>query len=98
MLEMRVRRNGSGEVQISPHRVSLTKGSILKKVEQYRRYAAECRDIARTTPLAQRHQLQQMAETWEQLAQECRKRSDADNNRGGLVIEFVSPKGRPKGR
>jgi hypothetical protein len=39
-----------------------------------------------------------MAETWEQLAQECRKRSDADNDRGGLVIEFVSPKGRPKGR
>jgi hypothetical protein len=32
-----------------------------------------------------------MAETWEQLAQECRKRSDANNDQGSLVIEFFSP-------
>jgi hypothetical protein len=93
---MRLRRNGGGEVQTSPHRIGLGKGSVLKKVEQYRQYAAECRDMARTAPFDHRKQLQQMAETWEQLAQECRKRDDANNDRKGLVIEFVTP--RPKGR
>jgi hypothetical protein len=27
-------------------------GTTLKRVEEYRRYAAECRDMARTAPLA----------------------------------------------
>ena len=67
----------------------------MKKVEQYRHYAAKCRDMARTAPLADRQQLQQMAETWEQLAQERRKRDDAENDKG-LVIEFTLPKDRPE--
>ena len=58
--------------------------AALKKVEEYRRNAAECRDMARTSPLAHRQQLQHMANTWEQLAQECMKRADADNDRDGF--------------
>ena len=52
--------------------------------------------ISWTTPLAQCQQLQQMAETWEQLAPDAKKRGDAENDEGGLVIEFISPKDRPK--
>jgi hypothetical protein len=73
-------------------------GTTLKRVEEYRRYAAECRDMARTAPLAHRQKLQQIAQTWEQLAQEFRKLDDADNDRKGLVIDFTLPKDRPKGR
>ena len=45
----------------------------MQKVEEYLHHAAECRDMARTALPAHRHQLEQMAETWEQLA-EARKR------------------------
>ncbi len=45
----------------------------MKKHHEYLRHAAECRDMARTAPPAHRQQLEQMAETWEQLA-ENRKR------------------------
>jgi hypothetical protein len=78
--------------------VPKVRGITLKRIEEYRRYAAECRDMARTAPLAHRQKLQQMAQTWEQLAQEFRKRDDADNDRKGLVIDFALPKDRPKGR
>jgi glycyl-tRNA synthetase beta subunit len=44
-------------------------GGILKKVEEYLSHAAECRDMARTASATHRQQLQQMAETWEQLAE-----------------------------
>ena len=40
----------------------------VKKVEEYLRHAAECRDMARTAPPSHRQQLAQMAETWEHLA------------------------------
>jgi hypothetical protein len=70
----------------------------LKRVEEFRRYAADCRDMARTAPLDQRQKLQQMAQTLEQLAQELVKRADAEaeNDSEGLVIEFNLPKDRPK--
>jgi hypothetical protein len=74
----------------------LFEGITLKKVEEYRGYAAECRDMARTAPLTHRQQLQHMAQIWEQLAQECRKRDDAENDGKGLVIEFKLPKESPK--
>jgi hypothetical protein len=45
----------------------------VKKVEEYLRHAAECRDMARTAPPAHRQQLVQMAETWEQLAEARRQ-------------------------
>jgi hypothetical protein len=76
----------------------LLKGIGLKRVEEFRRYAAECRDMARTAPLDQRQKLQQMAQRLEQLAQEFVKRADAEaeNDSEGLVIEFNLPKDRPK--
>jgi hypothetical protein len=41
----------------------------VKKIEEYFRYAAECRGMARTaSPAAHRQQLEQMADAWEQLA------------------------------
>jgi hypothetical protein len=45
----------------------------MKKLHEYLQHAAECRDMARTAQPAHRQQLEQMAETWEQLA-ETRKR------------------------
>lgn len=45
----------------------------MRKTHEYLQHAAECRDMARTAPPAHRQQLEQMAETWEQLA-EARKR------------------------
>jgi hypothetical protein len=40
----------------------------LKKIQEYLRHAADSREMARTASAAHR-QLEQMAETWEQLAQ-----------------------------
>lgn len=45
----------------------------MRKMHDYLKHAAECRDMARTAPPTHRQQLEQMAETWEQLAQ-ARKR------------------------
>jgi hypothetical protein len=40
----------------------------LNKLEDYLKHAAECREMARTALPSHRQQLEQMAETWEQLA------------------------------
>ena len=45
----------------------------MKKIHEYLLHAAECREMARTASPAHRQKLEQMAETWEQLA-EARKR------------------------
>ena len=45
----------------------------MRKIEEYCQHAAECRSMARTASATHRQQLEQMAETWEQLA-EARKR------------------------
>lgn len=45
----------------------------LRKYQDYLRHAAECREMARTTPSFHRAQLEQMAEVWDDLA-EARKR------------------------
>ncbi|WP_068020044.1 hypothetical protein [Rhodoplanes sp. Z2-YC6860] len=45
----------------------------MKKIRDYLRHAAECRDMARTAPVTHRTQLEQMAQTWEQLAEARRK-------------------------
>ena len=45
----------------------------VKKVEEYLEHASECRTLARAAPPAHREQLEEMARTWEQLA-EARKR------------------------
>jgi hypothetical protein len=54
----------------------------MKKVEEYLEHAAECREMARVSALAHhRQQLEEMAKTWEQLAEargrEIQKRSQA---------------------
>jgi hypothetical protein len=41
----------------------------LKKVEEFLRNAAECRDMAEAAPSAHRQRLREMAETWERLAE-----------------------------
>ncbi len=45
----------------------------MRKMHEYLEHAAECREMARTAPPSHRQQLEQMAETWEQLA-DARKR------------------------
>ena len=47
--------------------------STVKKVEEYLEHASECRTLARAAPQGHRQQLEDMAQTWEQLA-EARKR------------------------
>jgi hypothetical protein len=42
---------------------------IMKKIEEYLEHASECRTLARTAPPAHREQLEEMALTWEQLAE-----------------------------
>jgi hypothetical protein len=46
---------------------------ILKKIREYREHAAECRELARLASAGHRLQLEQMAATWDQLA-EARQR------------------------
>lgn len=45
----------------------------MKKISEYEQHAAECREMARTAPPTHRVQLEQMAQTWDQLA-DARKR------------------------
>jgi hypothetical protein len=45
----------------------------MKKIHEYREHAAECREMARVASAARRAQLEQMAATWDQLA-EARER------------------------
>ena len=45
----------------------------MKKLHEYREHAARCREMARVASPSHRQQLEQMAQTWEQLA-EARKR------------------------
>lgn len=40
----------------------------MKKLHEYRKHAAECREMARTAQPQHQRQLEQMANTWEQLA------------------------------
>ncbi|HEY5964478.1 MAG TPA: hypothetical protein VIU42_10705 [Xanthobacteraceae bacterium] len=41
----------------------------MKKIREYREHAAECRDMARVASAGHRTQLEQMAATWDQLAE-----------------------------
>lgn len=63
----------------------------MKKVQEYLQKAAECREMAESRP-AHRQRLQDMAESWERLAElEKRFLAEVDN-----VIEFVVPANDPK--
>jgi hypothetical protein len=50
----------------------------VKKVHEYLEHAAECREMARTASPAHRQQLEQMAETWEQLAEARRRQREKE--------------------
>jgi hypothetical protein len=65
----------------------------MKKVEDYLRYAAECRDMARTASATHLQQLEQIAEAWERLAKAGKDQLDERGAAGGpgLVIEFEIP-------
>ena len=53
----------------------------LKKVEDFLRKAADCREMAEAAAPAHRQRLRQMAETWERLAElEKRPPTAEDNN------------------
>ena len=56
----------------------------MKKVEEYLEHAAECREMAQSAPPQHRQQLEEMAKTWEQLAEarhrELNKRSKLQLN------------------
>jgi len=43
---------------------------LVRRVQDYRNNARECRDLARKMPVALREQLIGMAEQWERLAEE----------------------------
>jgi hypothetical protein len=50
----------------------------MKKLHEYLQHAAECREMARTALPSHRQQLEQMAETWEQLAAARQRQLDRD--------------------
>ena len=71
----------------------------MDKIEKYLRYAADCREMARTSSPAHRQQLEQMAKTWEQLAKSREQQPQRLNHTtGGLTIEFETPPGQPSKR
>ena len=41
----------------------------MRKIREYREHAAECREMARVASAGHRTQLEQMAATWDQLAE-----------------------------
>jgi hypothetical protein len=54
---------------------TFAKGGALKKLEEYLEHAAECRDMARTSSSpTHKTQLENMAATWEQLAEARKKK------------------------
>jgi hypothetical protein len=59
----------------------------LKKLHEYEAHAAECREMARIAPATHRAQLEQMAQTWDSLA-EARKKQLAKQ---GKTEEDATP-------
>jgi hypothetical protein len=56
-------------------RLRIENGEELKKLHEYQQHAAECRDMAAHTPsLTHRQQLENMAATWDQLADARRRK------------------------
>jgi hypothetical protein len=55
----------------------------MRKISEYLRHAQECRDMARKVQLEHRAQLENMAATWEQLAESRTKQLQ----RSGVTID-----------
>jgi hypothetical protein len=59
-------------------------GISVKKVEEYLQHAAECRAMAQASgPVQHREQLEQMAQTWEQLAEARRRQIEKSSSIAG---------------
>ena len=57
------------------------RGGVMRKLQDYRQHAEECRAIARKTASPeQREQLLKMAETWDALASERERRNNLDRS------------------
>ena len=54
----------------------------MKKLEEYLQHAVECRQMARNAPPQHREQLEEMARTWEQLAEARQRQIDKSTNAG----------------
>jgi ferric-dicitrate binding protein FerR (iron transport regulator) len=52
----------------------------VRKIHEYLAHAAECRALARNASPAHRQQLEQMAATWEQLADARRRQLQKQGN------------------
>ena len=57
-------------------------GPHMQKLEEYLQHAAECREMTRTASPAHRQQLEQMAETWDQLAEARRRHLERKESHG----------------
>ena len=55
----------------------------MKKIDEYLQHSQECRDMARTAPPAHRVQLEQMAQTWEQLAAARKRQMEREASETG---------------
>ena len=58
----------------------------MKKMTDYLRHAAECRDMARSASPSHKHQLEQMADVWEQLADARRRKLEKE---GKMVLTMM---------
>ena len=62
----------------------------MEEVETFRRYAEECRRLAKSMKSEHKATLREMAEAWDQCAEEaeCRFRSIADSHSDALRTAF----------
>ena len=56
----------------------------MKKIQEYLEHAAQCRALAGMGDKAAREQLENMAQTWEQLAEDRRKQLERHVRIAGL--------------
>ena len=56
----------------------LGKGGWVRKISEYLEHAKECREMALKARADQRQQLENMAATWEQLAENRRKKLERE--------------------
>jgi len=50
----------------------------VRKLDEYIKHAAECRDMARTAQPSHRAQLEEMAQTWDKLAEARRRQLEKE--------------------
>jgi hypothetical protein len=68
------------------------RGVTMKTAQEYRRYAEECRALAKQmTDIMQRDQLLMMADTWDRLAEQRERRAS-----GASVEPVEAPREPPK--